>query len=767
MTFWPRVCLPPGVSVVALFLTFQSWALEPFVVTDIRVEGIQRIESGTVFNYLPIKVGDQVDDKIARESIQILFGTGFFNDVELKQDGQVLVVVVTERPSIASIEYSGNKDVRDEAIEEALTSTGLTEGQIFNQPLLERLVQTIRERYFSRGRYSAIVVPTVTPLERNRVAIKVQIDEGRVAKIRKLRIIGNESFDDGELLDLLELGEDSWLGFLSSESKYSKEKLNASLEAMRSFYLDRGYMTFEIASTDVTISQNKQDIFLAINVVEGDLYRIGQVDLEDARGILKDGLFERLRPQSGTPFSRRTVIEARTELENSLADVGFAFANVNAIPDIDEKEKTVSFHFVVDPGPKVYVRRINIRGNTSTRDDVVRREMRQLEGSEYSAADIRRSKERIKRLGFFDDVSIDIPAVPGTVDQVDVNVTISERATGSFLFGVGYSGSDGLILQAEVNRENLFGSGRQVKFKIDHSDINKIYDIGYTNPYFTPDGISLGFFAELEDIDTAKTTSADYISDTVSVGGRTRIPVSEHNAFHIRAGYEQIELEATESTPTEYSSFIDRFPESDNYTLTAGVTRDTRDSIFFPAKGYFRRASAEFAFPGSDLEYYKLTLRGRWYRSVTDNLVISLKGNLGYGDGYGDSSELPFFKNYYAGGPGTVRGFDSRSLGPRSAGLVDDPLGGTKRLVASTEVFFPVPGMKDSRDQRLSFFLDAGQVFGSDESVHLQELRYGTGISFNWFSPVGPLALSYAMPFNDKTGDDVEKLQFTLGALFR
>jgi len=767
MAFWLRVCLLPGVSAIALFLTFQSWALEPFVVTDIRVEGVQKIEPGTVFNYLPIKVGDRVDDKIVRESIQILFATGFFNDVELKRDGQVLVVVVTERPSIASIEYSGNKDVRDEAIDETLTSTGFTDGQIFNQPLLERLVQTIRERYFSKGRYSATVVPTVTPLERNRVAIKLQIDEGRIAKIRKLRIIGNESFEDGDLLDLLELGEASWWGFLSSESKYSKEKLNASLEAIRSFYLDRGYMTFEIVSTDVTISQNKQDIFLTINIVEGSLYRIGRVDLEDTKKILEDGLFEQVRPQPGTPFSRQTVIEARTGLEDSLANIGFAFANVNAIPDIDEKNKTVSFSFVVDPGPKVYVRRINIRGNTSTRDEVVRREMRQLEGSEYSAADIRRSKERIQRLGFFDDVNIDVPAVPGTVDQVDVNVTVSERATGSFLFGVGYSGSDGLILQAEVNRENLFGSGRQIKFKIDHSDINKVYDIAYTNPYFTPDGISLGFFAELEDIDTEKTTSADYISDTVSVGARSKIPVSEHNAFHLRAAYEQIELEATESTPTEYSSFIDRFPETDNYTLTAGVTRDTRDSIFFPAKGYLRRASAEFTFPGSDLEYYKLTLRGRWYRSVTDNLVISLKGNIGYGDGYGGTGELPFLKNYYAGGPGTVRGFDSRSLGPRSTGLAGDALGGTKRVVASTEVFFPVPGMKDSKDQRVSLFLDAGQVFGSGESVHLEELRYGAGIGFHWFSPVGPLSLSYAMPFNDATGDDLQKLQFTLGALFR
>ena len=767
MAFWLRVCLLPGVGAIALFLTFQSWALEPFVVTDIRVEGVQKIEPGTVFNYLPIKVGDRVDDKIVRESIQILFATGFFNDVELKRDGQVLVVVVTERPSIASIEYSGNKDVRDEAIDETLTSTGFTDGQIFNQPLLERLVQTIRERYFSKGRYSATVVPTVTPLERNRVAIKLQIDEGRIAKIRKLRIIGNESFEDGDLLDLLELGEASWWGFLSSESKYSKEKLNASLEAIRSFYLDRGYMTFEIVSTDVTISQNKQDIFLTINIVEGSLYRIGRVDLEDTKKILEDGLFEQVRPQPGTPFSRQTVIEARTGLEDSLANIGFAFANVNAIPDIDEKNKTVSFSFVVDPGPKVYVRRINIRGNTSTRDEVVRREMRQLEGSEYSAADIRRSKERIQRLGFFDDVNIDVPAVPGTVDQVDVNVTVSERATGSFLFGVGYSGSDGLILQAEVNRENLFGSGRQIKFKIDHSDINKVYDIAYTNPYFTPDGISLGFFAELEDIDTEKTTSADYISDTVSVGARSKIPVSEHNAFHLRAAYEQIELEATESTPTEYSSFIDRFPETDNYTLTAGVTRDTRDSIFFPAKGYLRRASAEFTFPGSDLEYYKLTLRGRWYRSVTDNLVISLKGNIGYGDGYGGTGELPFLKNYYAGGPGTVRGFDSRSLGPRSTGLAGDALGGTKRVVASTEVFFPVPGMKDSKDQRVSLFLDAGQVFGSGESVHLEELRYGAGIGFHWFSPVGPLSLSYAMPFNDATGDDLQKLQFTLGALFR
>ena len=742
-------------------------ALDPFELEDIRVEGAQRIEVGTIFNYLPVKVGDQITDETARESVRILFSTGFFNDVQLKRDGNTLIVVVSERPSIASIEYLGNKDIRDEEIEETLHSVGFVDGKVFSQPILDKLLKILRERYFSRGRYSATIDATVTPLDASRVRIRLQIDEGRVARIEKLRIVGNNKFSDRELFKLLELRQDSLLGFLSSKRNYSIEKLSASLEALTSFYLDRGYINFEIDSHDVAISQNKQDIFVTISITEGEPYAFGKVELDDTQQYITKEDFNAVRPHSGEPFSRHQVLLARSALESKLTNMGFAFCSVNAMPELDNERKLVDFTFVVDPGPKVYVRQVNVRGNQSTRDEVIRREMRQIEGAVYSAKDIRRSRERIQRLGYFDEVKIETPAVPGTLDQVDINVTVQERSTGNFMFGVGYAGADGVLLQAEINRENLFGSGRELKFKVNQSSIEQVYEVAYTNPYFTKEGISLGYFVEYENIDTAETTSADYESNSSLFGVRTKIPVSEFNSLDLSLGFEQLELEGTTTTPTEYSLFITDHPSSENLILSGGVIKDTRDSIFFPQKGYLRRALFAFTGPGSDLEYYKVTLRGRWYRPLGDNLTLNIRGVAGYGDGYGDLDELPFFRNYYVGGTGTVRGYSPRSLGPRASDSLDDSLGGSKRINATTELYFPVPGLDDSKNQRLSVFIDAGQVYGSNQSIDLAQLRYSTGITFHWFTAIGPMSLSYAMPFNDESTDDIQKLQFTLGAMYR
>ena len=742
-------------------------ALDPFELEDIRVVGAQRIEVGTIFNYLPVKVGDQITDETARESVRILFSTGFFNDVQLKRDGNTLIVVVSERPSIASIEYLGNKDIRDEEIEETLHSVGFVDGKVFSQPILDKLLKILRERYFSRGRYSATIDATVTPLDASRVRIRLQIDEGRVARIEKLRIVGNNKFSDRELFKLLELRQDSLLGFLSSKRNYSIEKLSASLEALTSFYLDRGYINFEIDSHDVAISQNKQDIFVTISITEGEPYAFGKVELDDTQQYITKEDFNAVRPHSGEPFSRHQVLLARSALESKLTNIGFAFCSVNAVPELDNERKLVDFTFVIDPGPKVYVRQVNVRGNQSTRDEVIRREMRQIEGAVYSAKDIRRSRERIQRLGYFDEVKIETLAVPGTLDQVDINVTVQERSTGSFMFGVGYAGADGVLLQAEINRENLFGSGRELKFKVNQSSIEQVYEVAYTNPYFTKEGISLGYFVEYENIDTAETTSADYESNSSLFGVRTKIPVTEFNSLDLSLGFEQLELEGTTTTPTEYSLFITDHPSSENLILSGGVTKDTRDSVFFPQKGYLRRALFAFTAPGSDLEYYKVTLRGRWYRPLGDNLTLNIRGVAGYGDGYGDLDELPFFRNYYVGGTGTVRGYSPRSLGPRASAGLDDSLGGSKRINATTELYFPVPGLDDSKNQRLSFFIDAGQVYGSNQSIDLAQLRYSTGITFHWFTAVGPMSLSYAMPFNDESTDDIKKLQFTLGSMYR
>ncbi len=745
-----------------------AYAQGEFVVTDIRVEGLQRIEPGTVFNYLPIKVGDEVDTELSTEAVRALFDTGFFTDVELRQEGTVLIVSVQERPSIADIAIRGNKDIRDEAIEEALNNAGFSEGRIFNQALLDQVLQEIRNQYFGRGRYSARVDATVSPRPRNRVAIKIEIEEGSVAKIEQIRIVGNNAYEEDELLDQFSLSDTNVFGFLSRRDRYSREKLLADTESLRSFYQDNGYLNFQVDSTDVSISQNKQDIFITISITEGKRYVISDITVEPVEGLDMESIEALITTEPGDVFSRQAVAESRAAIASLLADQGFAFAKVNAITDVDEEANAVAFTFAIDPGDKVYVRRIDITGNTSTRDEVIRREIRQLEGSVFSAEQVRRSRVRIQRLGFFESVAIDTQPVPGTVDQLDLLVSVTERATGSFLFGVGYSDADGVLVQAAVTRQNLFGTGRELDLRVDNSSVTQYYEIEYTNPYHTISGISRSFHVSRRKIDAEEADTAEYIVNTLAGGISYSIPLSEYNALTIGLDVENIELEETDETPPEFSSFIDQFPESDQLKLVAGVGRDTRDSIFFPTEGYLRRVSLEAAVPGSDLEYYKVDLRGSWYKSLTKGkrTVLKLDGEIGYGDGYGDLETLPFFKNYYAGGPSSVRGFDSRSLGPKDSGTTPEAIGGSKRVTASVELLFPVPG-GESNDKRLGLFVDAGQVYGDEEDFDLGEVRVSAGLSFNWFSPIGPLSISYGVPLNEEDGDDVENFQLSLGALFR
>lgn len=756
-----------GLIVSAVFLyTAAAFAIEPFEITDIRVEGLQRISPGTVFNYLPVKVGDEIDDEIGEEAIRSLFRTGFFRDVELRQEGSVLVVVVQERPSIAEIIFEGNKDLDDDTLNRALTQSGFTEGRIFNQSALDRVVQEIQNQYFARGRYSARIETTVSPLERNRVGITIDIDEGRVARIKSINIIGNEVFEEDDILDQFSLGPKKKYHLWSRRDKYSKPQLLADVETLRSFYQDQGYLDFQVNSTDVSISPNKQDIFITISVTEGEMFTVGDIAVESVEGIPEDLMRALILINTGDVFSRKAVAESRSAIADQLANQGFAFANVNPIPEVDRENRRVNFTFAVDPGRKVYVRRINISGNIGTRDEVIRREMRQMEGAVYSAEKIRRSRERLNRLGFFDEVAIETPSVEGSQDQVDMEVSVKERQTGSFLFGVGYSDADGILLQAQLNRQNLFGSGRELNINVNTSDVNTIYEVEYRNPYHTPDGVGRGFFVQKREVDATESTTADYLADTLSAGVKYQIPLSEFNGLNLEFAYDNIQLFETEETPPEFSEFIEQYPDNDDFRFTASVGRDTRDSIFFPTRGYVNRATVETTIPGSDLEYWKATLRAQWFRQLSEYFTFRTRGDIGYGDGYGDLEALPFFKNFFAGGPGSVRGFDARSLGPKDS-LDGDPIGGAKRVSASASVLFPIPGDEKSRERRLSLFVDLGQVYGQEDSVDLSELRYSTGIAFHWFSPVGPLSMSYAVPLNDEPGDDVENFQFTLGTLFR
>ena len=754
------------ITVFVSAMLFSNFATADFTVEDIRVEGATNIEVGTIFNYLPIKVGDSVDEKTISQSIKTLFATGFFRDVQISKDKNILIVKVFERPAIAVVEYSGNKDIADDQIESAMQMSGLQEGRIFSDLLVDRLVQLIEDQYFSRGRYSANVEAVITPLDLNRVSISLNIDEGRVARIKEINIIGNKSFSSRKLKRSMTLGQESWHSFVSQTGRFNNEELNSDLEKIRGFYLDRGFMSIGIDS-DVMISQNKQDLFITINIQEGQKYKVGSVDVEGGGGFSRKDLLALISMPSGEPFSQKDLVSSRTSISEALADEGYAFTNINAIKTIDEKSQTVDFVFAVDPGPLVYVRDIHIKGNKATRSEVIRRELRQLESSVFSASKIRRSQERISRLGFFDNVNIDLEPVPGVIDQVDLAVSVVERSTGNFMFGAGYADSDGVFIIAEVNRGNLFGTGRELNIKAEVSKIDQTFDMEYNNPYHTPNGISRALFVKREKVDTEDSATADFSSETMAGGVRYKIPMSEYNALTLSAAIEDTQLNTITDTPAEYVSFINNHPDNLDFNITAAFSKDTRDSVFFPRSGFYRRILAEASLPGSDLEYYKLSLKGSWYRKIVGRLVLNIRGDVGYGDGYGDIDELPFFKNYYAGGSSTVRGFESRSLGPNSSKSGSEPLGGSIRTVGNIEIYAPIPGLEDSNDKRFSLFLDSGQVFDSDQNIELSDIRVSVGGGFQWFSPIGPIALTYAMPLNDEIGDDVKEVQFTLGTFVK
>ena len=747
---------------------FSAQAQETFEVADIRVEGLSRISAETVFSYLPVGVGDEMDEEKSRHIIKALFKTGFFRDIELQQEAGVLVINVVERPSIAGIRVTGNRDLDDERIDQMLDEAGLVGGRIISEASLERFVHELNDYYVSRGRYGSEVESAITPLDQNRVGVDIQIEEGRVARVREIRFVGNTAFEDGLLRKKSAFDGNVWTNLLFGRNKFSQEKLDSDLESWRSFYLDRGFLEFEIVSNDVSIGPNKEDVVLTIVLSEGVRYRVGRIAVDATVVIPAAAVRELLEIQEGMVFSRRAVTVSRVAIEKKFADAGHAFANVNSVPEPNRDSKVVNIAFVIDPGPKVYVRRINIAGNTATQDVVIRREMRQMEGALYSGQKIQRSKERISRLGFFEEVSVGVVPVPGETDQVDLNFDVAENKTGNLLLGVGYSDDERGFIQAQVSRKNLFGSGRALEISLDRSQIKQAYELEYVNPYYTADGISRGIFARQKNVDAGVGTTAGYIANSSTLGLRYRIPTSEYNALDLSGAYENIELIGIDSTPAEYTSFIDKHPSNKGAVITAGFSRDTRNRIVFPRRGYLSKIAAETAVPGSDLEYYKLSVRARWYRPLAKDLVLGLSGTVGYGGGYGDAGQLPFYKNFFAGGASSVRGYAAGSLGPRTAAQsAGDPLGGSRRLLANANLYFPVPGLENGDNTRLSLFMDAGQVYGDAEPMSFSDLRASVGVAFNWFTAIGPLALSYGLPLNAEASDRTRKFQITLGTLFR
>ncbi len=743
-------------------------AFEPFVVSDIRVEGLQRIAAGTVFNYLPVKVGDTLTVKGAQDAVRALYKTGFFKDVRLERDGQVLVVSVVERPSIAEIRINGTKEISEEDLKKSLKEIGLAEGRVYNKSLLDRIEQELRQQYFSRGFYAVVVRPVVTPIERNRVNITLDVAEGSAARIRQLAIIGNEAFSDSELEDAFTLGPAPWWAIFSSRDQYAKQKLAGDLERLRNFYQDRGYLEFSIDSTQVSITPERDQIYVTVNITEGKKYTISGYKLAGKFPVPEEELRALVTLQPGQVFSRKQVTENTKRISDRLANDGYAYANVNAVPDINKEKSEVMFTLFVDPGKRVYIRRINFAGNTITRDEVMRRELRLPEGSWYSAEKIQRSRVRLQRLGYFDDVNIETPAVPGSADQVDINVTVKERSTGNLLLGVGYSDADGFLVNASISQRNLFGTGKEMAFTFDNSRSTTNFNLRYVDPYQTPDGVSQGLQLYSTSFDAAATNAAAYNSKTQGAGMFWTLPLSELHSIQFGADVERARITPSVDSAQVAQDFVAQYGES-NAVLktTVAWARDSLNNYLYPSDGSILKVSGELTVPGSDLQYYKATFSAGRFWPLTEALTFKMRGELGYGDGYFDTDELPFYKNFYAGGSSSVRGFRSRSLGPRDPKL-NDPIGGPKRLLGNAELLFPMPGdTPENRAMRLSLFVDTGMAYAQSQPIDLAELRYSSGLAFNWFSPVGPLSFSYAWPLNDKPGDEIERFQFTLGVPLR
>ncbi len=752
------------VGLIPLLYAASAIAIEPFVVKDIRVEGIQRTEAGTVFSYLPVKVGDMLDDEHAAAAIRALFATGFFKDVRLEMQQGVLIVLVHERPSIASIEINGVKDIPKDTLQDNLKSVGLADGRIFDKSALDKAEQELKRQYVARGKYGVKVNTTVTELERNRVAITFNVVEGETSKIRQINIIGNQAFSEKKLKASMQLGTPTWISWFTKNDQYSKQKLSADLEILRSLYLDAGYLEFSIDSTQVSITPDKESIYITINLSEGAKYTVSDVKVSGPENILPHVETRKLiKIRTGDVFSRKELTESSKKIGDRLGEDGYAFANVNAVPDIDKEKHQVGFTFVVDPGSRAYVRHIDITGNTKTRDAVIRREFRQMESAWYSASKITTSKQKVDRLDFFSEVNIETIPVPGTNDQLDVSLAVKEKSTGDFSIGAGMSSNVGLVFTGSITQRNLFGTGNALSTQVNTGRVNKVYSVSYTNPYFTDNGISRGFDVYKRDVNSTFTAISPYLSSTIGGGMRFGVPISDFENTHYGLSAEKTELTLTDASSIQMKDYVRIFgPSTSNLIGSVGWSQDSRDSAIYTTAGTVQRAFVEVAMPISNQQFFKVTYQHQWFYPISQNVTLMMNGEAGGAEGYG-GKPVPFFKNFYAGGPGSVRGFRPFSIGPRD--INNNSLGGTRRIVGNAELLFPMPGMSKDRSVRLSAFVDAGAVFGLG-MTGADSLRYSTGVAVTWVSPVGPLKISVAAPLNQQPSDRLQMFQFTLGSLF-
>lgn len=756
------------VSAVGCLLAVSQavWAAA-FVVRDIEVNGLERVAAGTVLNYLPARVGEQFDDRQSADAIRALFQTGLFEDVQLNRRGDVLVVTVVERPAIGELNIKGNRKIPTDKLLEVLKLRNISKGDTLDKAALATIQKELAEQYQGMGHYGVDINTTVEALPRNRVAVNININEGNVARIQKVEIVGNKAFPESVLLKQLESGPRGTFSipFLSDSDKYSKEKLMGDLDALNAFYRDRGYINFEITSADVSMTPDKKDIYLTVGVHEGDQYRIGNVSVAGNPGLSQQQLGEAIKLHKGDVFSQKALEETRKNLSNKLGSQGFAFTKVAATPEFDEANKQVGITLSVDQGKRTYVRRIDIRGNNRTKDEVYRRELRQVESSWFSKEQVERSKTRLERLPYVEEATIEAEPVAGTDDQIDLIVTVKERSSNQFRVGAGYSQSQGVLFNINLNQDNFMGTGKKMDVNIDNSKVNKNYSISYTNPYYTPDGVSRGFSTYYKEYDAEAEDISSYASNRYGGSVNYTVPLSEHDSVYASAGAEKREIVLGADPAQRIKDFV--ATNGEEYTqlpVTVSYVHDTRNRSVFPSEGQRHRVSLQAQAPGSDLQYNKVSYDGAVYTPVTDNVTFAVKGKVGSSISSGDLDEAPFFDKYYAGGIGSVRGYEQSTLGARDE--KDDPIGGDLMVTGTAEVQFPAPFAEDVKGLKMSAFVDGGNVFKDSGDFKADDLRYSAGVGATWLSPIGPFEISYAKPLNAEDSDKEQKVQFSIGASF-
>ena len=756
--------IPLLMAVAVATLSMPAAAATPFVIQDIRVEGLQRVEPGTVFASLPVRVGDTFTDEKGSASIRALFALGLFKDVRLETQGNVLVVWVEERPTVASVEFVGLKEFDSEVLVRALKDVGLAEGRPYDKALTDKAEQELKRQYISRSLYGAEVVTTATPIDRNRVKLSFTITEGGPARIRNIQINGNQAFPVGTLRDQLNLDTGGWLSWYTKSDRYSRTKLNADLESLRSFYLARGYLEFRIDSTQVSMSPDRLEMDITINLTEGERFVVSAVQLE-GNYLARESEFQSLvRIRAGQAYNAETVAETTKAFTDYFARFGYAFARVEVRPEIDRRNNTVRLLLQADPSRRAYVRRIQIAGNERTRDEVIRRELRQFEAAWYDGDKIRLSRDRLDRLGFFTDIDVQTQDVPGAPDQVDLVFTVKEKPTGNISLGAGFSSAEKVALSFGITQENAFGSGNYLAVQVNTSRYNRTAVLSTTDPYFTQNGIS-------RSLDLFHRTTRPYLGDLnayslVTTGGGVRfgVPVTEEDTVFVGGSFEQTEIKNGTNLPVEYKDYVNKFGWTTRaLPLSVGWARDGRDSALVPTRGVFQRVNAESSFAG-DIRYVRANAQLQQYIPLSKKYTFAYNIDLGWGKGL-DDRPFPLFKNFYVGGLGSVRGFEQSTLGPASAssGLY---LGGPKKMVFNAEFITPFPGAGNDRTLRLFGFADVGRAFGEDEKFSASELRASVGLGLSWISPLGPLRFSYGLPVRKQTTDKIQRLQFQIGTSF-